>query len=197
MARPKKGEEKAPGERARIRTSVDRAKRGLNPAGRRGKVEDPEAVEIALRMAGLGMTPPAVSRVLGLSSRTVNDWLEKGEVWIEETGEAGDNPYAVFYTRWHQVLEGSKERALERMLNAKDERMVERWLTRVDREGEYTDWEKIRIAEASKTNVQILNTPANMAEAMTGVRERLKVEGKVGPARVDTAEYRQLAEGEG
>ena len=35
--------------------------------------------------------------------------------------------------------------ALQRMLTSKDDRLIERWLVRTDREQDYVDWERLQV----------------------------------------------------
>ena len=147
---------------------------GGKPRGVRPKLENKDLFDQAVRMGGLGMSPPSVSRSLGLRKDSIREWLRLGEAGIEEGLES---IYTKFYTAWHRAFEETREMALQRMLTSKDDRLIERWLVRTDREQDYEDWERLQVAEAGRTNVQVLNAPQNALGALDAVKQRMLDEG--------------------
>lgn len=144
------------------------------PRGKPRKLDDKDLFDQAVRMGGLGMSPPSVSRSLGLRKDAIREWLRLGEAGIEDDLET---IYTKFYTAWHRAFEETREMALQRMLTSKDDRLIERWLVRTDREQDYVDWERLQVAEAGRTNVQVLNAPQNALGALEVVKKRMVEEG--------------------
>ena len=144
--------------------------------------------ELVCDMIIRGMSHRDVSGVLGGHRSMVYDWLSKGESRLQ-TGHPEGDPFIQFYKLWSSLRAEGRMIALKRMLDSKDDKVMERWLTRTDDNMDYYD--RDRLVGRPEINVGVINAGDNV-DWMGSLARAKAANGIVGAVQ---GQYRELESG--
>lgn len=145
--------------------------------------------EMVCDMIMRGMSHRDISVVLGGHRSMVYDWLSKGEYRLQEKWSESD-PFIKFYKLWGELRADGRLLALKRLQDSKEDKMVERWLTRTDDNMDYYD--RDRLVGRPEINVGVINAGDNV-DWMGSLARAKAANGMIGSVE---GQYRELGAGD-
>ena len=175
---------------ARLRAASQ--ENGRHQQGRPTLLDDPDKVDEMIAMAAVGISAADISRAMQLAPARVSDWLNQGEIEIQE---GIDGKYARFHGLYYSAKISGRQTALTRLFSSADEKMVDRWLTRTDDEMQYVDRDKV--AGRALTNIHVgdnqqVSLGASLAKAKATISAARPVAGALPPGLEEPGDLDEL-----